>query len=156
MVAYINHDIGDAIRAGVITEGDLPVGPISVLGRFHSQRINTMVCDIIEQSWAVRDGIIASPAITMSPGVLAATNTLRDFLFERVYSLRAAGDEAERAREAVQLLYRYFNGHEDGLPLEYRSYPDSIERRVVDYIAGMTDQYALRMVEEMALKGKAK
>ena len=89
IVAYINHDIGDAIRAGIITERDLPLDAIMVLGITHSQRINTMVSDIIGNSWAVRccdkicDTIKERPTIKMSPEVLAAANTLRDFLFER-------------------------------------------------------------------------
>jgi len=157
-IAYINHDIGDAIRAGIITENDLPLSAITILGRFHSQRINTMVCDIIEHSWAIRDyDNIASPAIGMSPQVLEATNTLREFLFDRVYNVHAAQNEAEKAREIVRLLYHYFNKHEDKLPPEYTFYSDDIERRVVDYIAGMTDQYALRMAEELLLtKSRAK
>ena len=156
IVAYINHDIDDAIRAGIITEGDLPASTTTVLGHSHSERINTMVCDIIEQSWAVRgDNNIASPAITMSPRVLEATNTLREFLFEKVYNLRSAQEETERAREIVRRLYNYFNVHEDKLPAEYRMGSDEAERRVVDYIAGMTDQYALRLTEELSLtKGK--
>ena len=155
-VAYINHDIGDAIRAGIITENALPLSAVTVLGRFHSQRINTMVCDIIEHSWAVTSYIVeGSPAIGMSPQVLEATNTLRLFLFERVYNVNAAQKEAEKAREVVRQLYRYFNEHIDKLPPEYSFYSDEPERRVVDYIAGMTDQYALRMAEELSLtKGR--
>ncbi len=157
IIAYINHDIDDAIRAGIITEGDLPVSATTVLGHSHSERINTMVCDIIEQSWAVRGNTTASPAITMSPGVLGATNTLREFLFDRVYNLQAAQEEAAKAREIVRLLYNYFNEHEDGLPPEYRLCSYETERRVVDYIAGMTDQYASRLAEEISLaKGKAR
>ena len=157
-VAYINHDIGDAIRAGIITENDLPLSAVTILGRSHSQRINTMVCDIIDYSWTVRsDNAAGSPTIGMSPQVLEATNNLREFLFDRVYNLRSAEEEAEQAREVVRLLYRYFNEHEDRLPAEYRFYSGDTERRVVDYIAGMTDQYALRMAEELSLtKGKAK
>ncbi len=151
-VAYINHDIVDAIRAGIITENDLPLSAINILGRFHSQRINTMVCDIIECSWAARgDNTIDSPTIGMSPQVLEPTNTLREFLFDRVYNMRSAQKEAERAREVVRLLYNYFNEHEDRLPPEYCFYSDDTERRVVDYIAGMTDQYALRLAEELPL-----
>jgi len=154
-VAYINHDIDDAIRAGIITEDDLPPSAIAVLGRSRSQRINTMVCDVIECSWAVRgDAVIASPAIAMSPGIVEATNALREFLFDRVYNLRATEKEAERAREVIRLLYKYFNEHEDGLPPEYRFYSNGIEQRVVDYIAGMTDQYALRTAEELPDKIK--
>ena len=151
-IAYINHDIGDAIRADIITENDLPLSAITVLGRFHSQRINTMVCDIIEHSWSASGYKPAGePTIGMSPQILESTNTLREFLFDRVYTLRSAQEETEKAREVVRLLYRYFNEHEDKLPPEYRFYSDETERRVVDYIAGMTDQYALRIAEEMSL-----
>ncbi len=151
IVAYINHDIGDAIRASIIAEGDLPLDAVSVLGLAHSQRINTMVCDIIENSWEVRGcGIIEdSTAIKMSPRVLSAANTLRDFLFERVYSMRSAQEETEKAREVVRSLYWYFNEHEESLPAEYRLYSDATDRRVVDYIAGMTDQYTMKLAEEL-------
>jgi len=152
ILAYINHDIGDAIRAGIITEGNLPLSAITILGSSHSQRINTMVCDIIEYSWAATGyNTMDSPTIGMSPQILEATNTLREFLFDRVYNVRSSQEEAERAREVIRLLYHYFNKHEDKLPSEYRFYSDETERRVVDYIAGMTDQYALRLAEELAL-----
>ena len=155
IVAYINHDIDDAIRAGIITQGDLPLSVIRVLGLSHSQRINTIVCDIIECSWAVRgDNAITSPAITMSPRILEAINTLREFLFARVYNLRSTLKEAEQAREVIRFLYKYFNEHEDRLPTEYHFHSDGIEQRAVDYIAGMTDQYALRMAEELKAQGK--
>jgi dGTPase len=151
IVAYINHDIGDAIRAGIITERDLPLTAIEALGLSHSQRINTMVCDIIENSWKALecDIIIDRPAIKMGSPVLAAANMLRDFLFERVYNLHSTQEETEKAREVVRSLYRHFNRHEDLLPAEYRLHSDTTERRVVDYIAGMTDQYALRLAEEV-------
>lgn len=151
-VAYINHDIGDAVRAGIITEGELPLEAIKVLGISHSQRINTMVCDIIENSWAVHGcGIIKDrPVINMSPEVLSAADILRNFLFERVYNLNSTMEEAEKAREVVRMLYDYFNDHDDRLPPEYRLHGDTTERRVVDYIAGMTDQYAMRLAEELS------
>jgi dGTPase len=151
IVAYVNHDVGDAIRAGIITEGDLPLSAIKTLGRLHSQRVNTMVCDIIDYSWAASGNNTGPPAIGMSPEVLAATGNLRDFLFDRVYNVRSAQQESEKAREVVRRLYRYFTGNEDRLPVEYRSYGDGLERRVVDYIAGMTDQYALRTAGELSL-----
>ncbi|MFC1897041.1 deoxyguanosinetriphosphate triphosphohydrolase [Chloroflexota bacterium] len=156
-VAYINHDIDDAIRADIITEDDLPLSAITILGRFHSQRINTMVCDIIDYSW-MSSGYttVDNPAIGMSPQVLGATNNLRDFLFARVYNVRSAQKETEKARGVIRLLYKYFTENEDQLPSEYRFYSDGIEQAVVDYIAGMTDQYALRMAEELSLtKAKA-
>ena len=149
LVAYINHDIDDATRAGVITDDDLPASAIDVLGHSHRERINTMVCNIIEQSWAVRDKCVTSPAITMSPEILEATNSLRGFLFNRVYNWHAVQEEAERAKAIVRQLYTYFNEHEYRLPPEYSLYSDEAERRVVDYIAGMTDQYASRLPEEL-------
>ena len=157
-VAYINHDIGDAIRAGIITENDLPLSAIAIVGHSHSQRINTMVCDIIDYSWAASGyDAIDNPTIGMSHQILEATNNLRDFLFDRVYNVRSAQEETEKAKGVVRLLYKYFTEHEDKLPSEYRFYSDEIEQRVVDYIAGMTDQYALRMVEELSLtKGEVR
>ncbi len=148
IIAYINHDIGDAIRAGIITERDLPLDAVRTLGISHSQRINTMVGDIIDSSWAASgyDKIeIEKPKITMSSGILDATNVLREFLFARVYHMKAAEEESEKAREVVCRLYEYFTKHADGLPSEYLTYSDDTERRVVDYIAGMTDQYAQRV-----------
>lgn len=156
-VAYINHDIEDAIRAGMITEGDLPVLAVAKLGNTHSKRINAMVCDIIENSWAVRNGDAADYAVTMSQEILEATNNLRNFLFERVYSIRSAQEESERARETVRQLYQYFNDYPDKMPPEYTAYKGETERRVVDYIAGMTDLYAMRVADELAaFKGKSK
>ncbi|MFC1962062.1 deoxyguanosinetriphosphate triphosphohydrolase [Chloroflexota bacterium] len=153
-IAYINHDIGDAVRAGIISEGDLPLSAVRVLGISHSQRINTMVSDVIEHSWAA-SGFVSAPAkasIRMSPEVLEAANILRDFLFERVYNLRSALEEAEKARDVIRRLYAYFQRNPEGLPAEYRLVSNDVERRVVDYIAGMTDQYAFRMAEEVAQK----
>jgi dGTPase len=152
IVAYINHDIGDAIRAGVITEHDLPLAAVKSLGISHSLRINTMVSDVIESSWDARtsDGdIMVKPSIQMSPGILEATNLLREFLFQRVYNVQSALKESVKARAVMGRLYRYFSQHEEGLPPEYRACENDKERRVVDYIAGMTDQYALRLAGEL-------
>jgi dGTPase len=87
----------------------------------------------------------------MSPGILEATNNLREFLFARVYNIHSTQEEADKARDVVRLLYKYFNEHQEKLPPEYHAYSDESERKVADYIAGMTDQYALRTVEELAL-----
>jgi len=157
VVAYINHDIGDAIRAGIITEEDLPASTIAILGNSHSQRVNTMVCDIIESSWAVRGSkSISRLALTMSQKVLEPTNTLREFLFERVYNVQSARKEAGRARRVVRLLYKYFSQYPEKLPPEYTRYSDEVERRVVDYIAGMTDQYALNLAQGVSLNRSKK
>ncbi|OGO32702.1 MAG: deoxyguanosinetriphosphate triphosphohydrolase [Chloroflexi bacterium RBG_16_56_11] len=150
MVAYVNHDIGDAVRAGILTGSGLPAEVVDVLGQSHSRRINTMVSDIVLNSWDIRVcDIIKRPAIKMSPPVLAAANTLRDFLFEKVYNPRSAEKETRKAEAVVRFLYRYFNRYEDEMPPEYRLRDETTARRVVDYIAGMTDQFALRLAEEL-------
>ena len=168
VIAYVNHDSDDAIRAGVITEGDLPLAAVSVLGLRRSDRINAMVSDVIDSSWSVTGdttnastdegagaafvpGDRSSAAVSMSAPVLEATHVLREFLFERVYEVHSARQESDRAREVIRRLYEFFNQHEDRLPAEYRLLDDVRERRVIDYIAGMTDRYALRVAEEMSL-----
>jgi dGTPase len=153
MVAYINHDIDDAIRADIIHGADLPETAVRILGNTRRERINAMVGDIVEQSWSVRDAGTENPSITMSPGITEASNILRDFLNERVYNLIASWQETAKAREIVRLLYRYFNENEDKMPPEYSAYTDEVERRVVDYIAGMTDQYATRIAEDVYERG---
>jgi dGTPase len=146
MVAYINHDTEDAVRAGILTEADLPQEALAVLGRTYSERINTLVCDIICQSWgALGKASNAKPVIAMSPRVLEATNRLRDFLFHRVYTPQARETESQKARQIIRSLYVYFMGHAAEMPPEYREGPEpETARHVVDYISGMTDQYALK------------
>jgi dGTPase len=107
-----------------------------------------MVCDIIDHSWSAT-GLVEGepPVITMSPQVLEAANNLRHFLFQNVYEVQTARAEAERAKHVVRFLYQYFIKNPDKLPGEYAS-GDDMKRGVVDYIAGMTDNYALRLAEE--------
>ena len=150
LIAYINHDVGDAIRAGMITESDLPSSATDVLGHSHSQRINTMVCDIIENSWGASGENRGSVAISMSRTVREAAGRLREFLFDRVYNLAASGEETRQAKALLSFLYTYFNRYEDKLPGEYKTYHATTERRVVDYIAGMTDQYAQNLAKELS------
>ena len=155
VIAYVNHDTEDAIRAGAISKGDLPLSAATVLGINISARINILVNDVIESSWAASGAgtmdSTTSVHISMSPDVLEATNTMREFLFERLYNVRSAQQESDQARHIIHRLYRYFSTHEDRLPPEYRLGDDERERRAVDYIAGMTDRYALRIAEEMSL-----
>jgi dGTPase len=151
VVAYVNHDVEDAVRAGIISQSDLPKAVVEILGHTHSQRINTLVCDIINCSWAVSGGgNSAKPTMGMNPAIAGAANTLRQFLFDRVYSPSLAGEEAVRAGEALRLLYFHFLKREGNLPPEFACLPGDEERKVVDYIAGMTDQYALRLAEEIS------
>jgi len=153
MVAYINHDIDDAIRASVITERDLPLSAIKVLGCSRSERIHAMVSDIIQRSWALRSkhAEVPNPRILTSPEISQATYELREFLFERVYNLRSARGEETMARDVVRKLYHHYNENEGRLPPEYRFGQDEVARRVVDYVAGMTDQYALKLAEGISV-----
>ena len=156
LVAYVNHDSDDAIRAGIIRESSLPEAATKVLGNSPSERIDTMVRDMIKHSWLV-SGLdtskkVTGPAIRMSPRVRKATGILRDFLFERVYYVQAALPATERAREAIRFLYGYYLKHTEELPPEYRLHSDLKWRGVIDTIAGMTDQYALKTAEELSKK----
>jgi dGTPase len=148
-IAFINHDLNDAIRAGLITEQDLSSSATVVLGRSQRERINTLILDVVEQSWSAT-GLQGDkvPLISMSPEVLKAANTLCSFLFERVYDAQAAKEETKRAREVLRFLYRYFNQNPDKLPAGFLRHGDSVARAVVDYIAGMTDNYALMVAHE--------
>jgi dGTPase len=147
-VAYLNHDIADAVRAGMITPADLPAEAIAVLGQRHAQRIDTMVCDIIQESWG-------QPEIRMSPAMLQATNALRDFMTERVYYAQRAVAEAQRARRLMAALCAYFLDYPEALPDRLREDAarrgDSLARTVCDYLAGMTDSYAIRVFGELHL-----
>jgi len=154
MVAYINHDTDDAIRAGIITEKGLPVSATKILGNSPSERINTMVCDIIEFS-AAAGGTSLPPktgiGIGMSPRVRRATDILRNYLFENVYNVQLARDESEKARVLLRNLYAYFMAHPDKLPPEYRPHARNKSRSVIDYIAGMTDLYAQKIAADLSL-----
>ncbi|MDD5288626.1 MAG: deoxyguanosinetriphosphate triphosphohydrolase [Dehalococcoidales bacterium] len=155
IVAYINHDTDDAIRAGIIKESGLPEFAVKILGSSPSARINTMVLDIIGHSWRVSGAVTGKKggeiAISMSPRVLEATNILRDFLFDKVYNVQSALAEAEKARQIIRYLYSYFLKRRKKLPAEYLLHSDDKWRGVIDYIAGMTDQYALQIAEELSL-----
>jgi dGTPase len=147
-VAYLNHDLADAFRAGILGERDLPRWAMEVLGATHSRRIHTMVTDIVETSWAATGeaGLErAAPTIAMGPEVRQAVNVLRDFMFSNVYVPEDVGEEGEAARRIIRLLYGHFERHREQIPREY----GQGGRAVVDYVAGMTDRYALRTAEDI-------
>jgi len=151
-VAYMNHDIADAIRAGLITEEELPREVSDVLGRRHSQRINTLVSDIVQASWAATGDVPppeGGPRITMSDRIRAAANVLREFMFQRVYLLEERQEEAERAKQIVRRLYQYFAAHPDEVHSEFVIEGDPDWRRAADYVAGMTDGYAVSAAERL-------
>lgn len=154
-IAYINHDIDDALRAGVLRPEQLPSEALAVLGHSHGERINTMVVDMIEHNWwASGAGATPDPPlIGMSPTVLAATNLLRDFMYREVYLAERAKTEDEKVRFVLETLYSHFCRHPEQLPADLRRInqerQEPIERAVVDYVAGMTDRYALEMFKQL-------
>lgn len=153
-IAYINHDIGDAIRAGLFTEADLPQDATCILGHTHSSRINTMVQDIVVNSWnATGLTVQPHPDIRMSQDVEEASNLLRSFLFANLYNPQLEQPDAQKARIIIDRLYHYLVHHPESLPPEYKTKTCPLEQNVVDYIAGMTDQYAIRLAESLSLSG---
>jgi dGTPase len=152
-VAYLNHDLADAFRAGILANDDLPAEAVNALGRRHSERINTMVGDIVESSWAVSGqagaSLVPPPAITMSPEKSRAVNILREFMFERVYIPEGATEEGQAARRIIRLLYRHYSEHRDEIPVEFAPVRQRGEQAVVDYVAGMTDLYAIGVAERI-------
>ena len=135
-IAYINHDIDDAIRAGILREADLPDTTHRVLGANHSARIETLVTDMVRTSAETGD-------IAMSPEVWDAMMELRAFLFENVYTAPSVMAEVEKAKHLLADLFDYYAAHIDEVPEDYRAISEGDDlRAVTDYIAGMTDRYA--------------
>ena len=141
-VAYINHDIEDAVRAEVLSEGDLPFEAVYVLGRSKSERLTTIIRSVVENS---------SDDIKMAPEVEKAHNSLRSFMFEYVYTNPVAKGQESKAEALVEKLYGYYLKNLDKLPEFYRSLMEKFpkERVICDYIAGMTDQYAVNQYEAL-------
>jgi len=151
-VAYLNHDIADAVRAGLLAPADLPRTARQVLGETHSERIDTLVSDIVDASWDVasRPRSERARAIAMSADVAAATDELRDFLFENVYLWEERLAEAERARRVLEFLWERFMAHpEEVASSEYTRPEDGLARRIADYIAGMTDLFAMATAQRL-------
>ena len=143
-IAYVNHDIDDAIRAGILTNDDIPDAITDVLGHNHSQRINTLVTDAIFTS---RE----AGTVMLSPAVDNALKTLRAFMFERVYRNPVAKAEESKAKDMLQRMFEYYITHPEALPEDFHPQLsfEGIERNVCDYIAGMTDNYAVDKFTEI-------
>jgi dGTPase len=143
-VAYLNHDIDDAVRAGVLREADLPAEPIAVLGDTGSHRIDALVHDLVEQS--ERAG-----AIVQGDRAGAAMDELRDFMFEHVYLGPAARREHAKIEHVVRTLFAHFADDPSRLP-DGGGAPDAdVAQRVTDYLAGMTDRYCIRAFEALTV-----
>ncbi|HEX6208450.1 MAG TPA: deoxyguanosinetriphosphate triphosphohydrolase [Actinomycetota bacterium] len=143
-IAYVNHDIDDAIRAGLLTEESLPRDVTAVLGAGHSDRIEALVDDIVAQG-------VESGEVGMSPPIAEALDALRDFMFERVYLRPESRGEQEKAIGVIRALFEHYLEHPEEVPAEYAEAPGGPATRVADYIAGMTDRYALRTYERLFL-----
>jgi len=148
IIAYINHDIDDAIRGGVISQSDIPRDCLERLGDSHSKRINTMVNDIILETLRTGGGHLST-----RKEILSAISDLRDFLWERVYENEAVHADFRKAAKILKELYQYFMSHSEYFLrlIERKSLYDSLERCVCDFLAGMTDRYAFNLYEKLFL-----
>lgn len=138
-IAYVNHDIEDALRAGVIAESDLPPEEVAALGRTTSERLTTLVADTVR---ATGDG----DEILQSPDTGAAFLRLRRFMFQNVYLAPPASAEADRAQGVVRALFAWYLDHPERLP---PAREEDLVTRVTDFVSGMTDRYALRLYRDI-------
>ena len=143
-IAYVNHDIDDAIRASILTAEDIPRDIAAILGENQRDRINTLVCDIIFTS---RE----AGSICMTPQIQKALADLRSFMFARVYHNPVAKGEESKAKDMLQMLFRFYVDHPEQLPADFQPQLsfDGLGRTVCDYIAGMTDNYAIEKFNEI-------
>ena len=143
-IAYINHDIDDACRAGILCLDDIPKDLLDTLGRGHSERINRMVTSVITAS-------AGKPEIAFTPEIGEATMQLRKFLFEHVYTNPLAKSEDKKAQELLASLFEYYVRHPEEMPdLYYRNTKtEPVERCVCDFVGGMTDRYAIDRYTEL-------
>lgn len=142
--AYINHDIDDALRGGILSEDELPTELIEILGKKHSQRINTMITDTINNSLGKND-------ITMSDKIGKAMQEMRNFLFASVYGSKQKLEEERKASYIIEQMFYYFLKNPYALPEEYRQFLENYptDRVVCDYIAGMSDDYAVHTFKQI-------
>lgn len=143
-IAYINHDIDDACRAGILSLDDIPKELLDTLGRGHSERINRMVTSVITAS-------AGKPEIAFTPEIGEATMQLRKFLFDHVYTNPLAKSEDKKAQELLVRLFEYYVKHPEEMPdLYYRNTKtEPVERCVCDFVGGMTDRYAIDRYTEL-------
>lgn len=145
-IAYINHDIDDGIRAGILKESDIPSEYTDVLGNSTKERLNTMISDIIINSIGKNDLVMSEP-------VHKAMTELRKFMFESLYLNPTAKSEEAKADKLITELYRYYVANTDKLPDTYKRFITEFDERpeqvVCDYIAGMSDQYSISKFQEI-------
>ena len=148
-IAYINHDIDDAVRGGIISANDIPKHLTDALGESHGERIDAMIQDIVAES-------MGKPIVKMSDAMHDSMMELRTFMFDAVYSTVLAKGEDEKAKNVVSTLFDTFMKHPEKLPQETLSRVEQfgLEQTVCDYIAGMTDNYAIYQFTEMFVPKK--
>jgi len=147
-VAYVNHDIDDAIRGGILTEADLPTAATEVLGHTINQRITTMVTSLVETT-------AVSPAVAMDERVHKAMMNLRSFLFDNVYLSSTAKAEEPKAFGVVRTLFDHYMANPDDLPEDERpASDDELAQAVTDYVSGMTDRFAIRTYERLMIPSR--
>ncbi len=152
-VAYLNHDIADAIRAGMLQVDDLPERANRILGKTHSQRINSLVSGIVQASWPASGlsdvPLEKKPVIGMHPEAREAMVELREFMFQQIYLALGNSRQSEVGRDVVKLLYFHFVDNAEEIPPPYFGPGTDPERAAVDYVSGMTDRYAIRHAEKL-------
>lgn len=150
-MAYLAHDINDAIRAGIIEIEDLPTGAITYLGRRHSERVNALVTNVIEASWSAtgQGADNEAPVITMSSEFGEVVTEVRNWMFEEVYLPISATLPGKAALEIVDLLYHHYLEHPEEIPDDFPRVADTPERLAADIVCGMTDGFALSRAESI-------
>ena len=143
-IAYVNHDVDDAIRAGILQEGDLPMEITSALGQKHSERINALILDLIRESEK-------TGSISLSPDVAVVFKAFYQFVYENIYINMSAKSEETKVLGIISGLFRYYSDNPDKLPEEYQRIAgrDGLQRAVSDFVSGMTDKYSIYMYGEL-------
>ena len=143
-IAYINHDIDDAVRGGVLRPEELPERALRVLGRTHGERVGTMIASVVRRSEGQDD-------VMMEPEIWDELTALRSFMFERVYARDWAANESQKAAHIVSELVRYYTNNPAQMPNEYLeiAYREGTQRGVCDFVACMTDAYAVKTFQKL-------
>ena len=146
VMAYVNHDLDDALRSGLIRASDIPKELTTALGKSHSLRIDALVRDVIRSSLDADLQIIC-----MSPPTLQAMMDMRRFLYRTVYARSIPKDELLKAKKLLSDIYHHLLAHPDGIPQSFRRPEVGAERAAVDFVAGMTDRFALNLYDSLFL-----
>ena len=143
-IAYVNHDLDDALRAGILSEKDIPADITNILGNNLSKRVNTLVLDLIVESKG-------NSEIVLSPAIASAFEAFREFMYDNVYMNMKAKSEESKVFGIINEIFKFYCGAPGEMPKDYQrvSEKDGLKRAVGDYISGMTDQYAIHIYEKL-------